>query len=140
MRGLRYPRGSWGQGPRPGRSAGPAVLDCDRSARPSPSTMEARALAETGPRLLLTHRIRSLEPNGTSLDWLPQWLLPAPHSVATRTLGCWFQDRWFRPTPAGLSASFRPGASVGGDTGSPRPPPARPARPGPAGPARNSPA
>lgn len=100
--------------------------------------MEAEALAETETAAAAAQD-RELEPDRTDLDWLHSGFLPAPHSVATRTLGCWFRIGGFRPS--GRNKHFGRPELVGGDTQAAPSllSPARPARPGPA-PPRNGPA
>ena len=138
--GAPLPSRLLGQGPRPGRSAGPGCLSsflgCDPGVRPAPppSTMEAEALAETETAAAAPHRIRSWSQTGLIWTGFPSGFLPAPHSVATRTPGCWFRIGGFRP-------SGRKQARVSGRSWLvvtlKRPPsllPPRPARPGPARP------
>lgn len=102
--GAPLPSRLLGQGPRPGRSAGPGCLSsflgCDPGVRPAPppSTMEAEALAETETAAAAPHRIRSWSQTGLIWTGFPSGFLPAPHSVATRTLGCWFRIGGFRPS------------------------------------------
>lgn len=89
-----------GQGPRPGRSAGPGCLSsflcCDPGVRPAPppSTMEAEAVAETETAAVVPHRIKSWSQTGLIWTGLPQWLF----ACSTLDSGCWFRIGGFRPS------------------------------------------
>lgn len=133
-RGAPLPSRLPGQGPRPGRSAGPGRLSsflcCDPGVRPAPppTTMEAEAVAETATAAVAPHRIRSWSQTALIHTGLPQWLFaystPGRHSGS----GDWFRIGDFRP-------SGRKQAPVSGRSGlvvTPKPPPGLlPPRPAP---------
>lgn len=129
-----------GQGPRPGRSAGPgrlsSFLGCDPGVRlaPPPTTMEAEAAAETATAAVAPHRIRSR--SQTALIWtgLPQWLFASSTPRRHYGSGSWFGIGGFRPSGRKLAPVS--GRSVLVVT--PKPPPGLlPPRPAPP---RSSPA
>lgn len=123
-----------GQGPRPGRSAGPnrlsSFLGSDPGVRPAPppTAMEAEAVVETATAAVAPHRIWSWSQKALIGTGLPQWLFARSTPRSPLRLRRLVQDRWLSAVRPETGASFRP-ERVGGDTqAAPRPPPAPPRR------------
>ena len=139
-RGAPLPSRLPGQGPRPGRSAGPGCLSsfhgCDPGVRPAPppTTMESEAAAENATAVVAPHRIRSWSQTGLIRTGLPQWLFACSTLGRHSDSGGWFRIVGFRP-------SGRKQTPVSGRSGlvvTPKRPrascaPPRPARPRPLG-------
>lgn len=124
-----------GQGPRPGRSAGPgrlsSFLGCDPGVRvaPPPTTMEAEAVAESATAAVAPHGIRSWSQTALIRTGLPQWLFACSTPRSHSDSGGWFGIGGFRPSGRKLApVSGRSGLVV-----TPKPPPGL-LRPGPAPP------
>lgn len=114
-----------GQGPRPGRSAGPgrlsSFLGCDPGVRlaPPPTTMEAEAVAETATAAVAPHRIRSWSQTALIRTGLPQWFFACSTPRRHSDSGGWFRIGGFRPSGRKLApVSGRSGLVV-----TPNPPP-----------------
>lgn len=105
-RGAPLPSRLPGQGPRPGRSAGPgrlsSFLGCDPGVRPAPppTTMEAEAegVAETATAAVGEHRIWSRRQARLIVTGFSQWLFPCSTPGYHSDCKGWFRIGGFRPT------------------------------------------